>query len=71
MAFYTGFLDRGNPVREAMAKAAAESGEYEPLAVRDGEARGGGSCARCGAPTLSETCGYCRMKQKTIERERA
>ena len=73
MAFYAGFLDEGNPVRAAMAKAAAESGEYEPPRAdgEEGESGGRGSCALCGAPTLSETCGYCRMKAKTTERKRA
>lgn len=69
MAFYAGFLDEGNPVRGAMAKAAAESGEFTPLPVDGGSEGGMNVCDRCGAPTLKPTCGYCRMKAKTIERE--
>jgi tRNA(Ile)-lysidine synthase TilS/MesJ len=69
MAFYTGFLDEGHPVREAMGRAAAESGEFAPLPKDDGDGKGMHVCDRCGAPTLSQTCGYCRMKAKTIERE--
>lgn len=69
MAFYGGFLDPGNPVRAAMARAAAESGEHRPPAGDDdAEDAGERRCALCGAPTLSDTCGYCRMKAKTIEK---
>ena len=48
---------------------AAESGEFAPLPKDDGTDGGMHLCDRCGAPTLSQTCGYCRMKAKTIERE--
>jgi tRNA(Ile)-lysidine synthase TilS/MesJ len=68
MAFYTGFLDPRNPIREAMARSAEASGEFAPV-PREGEAAN--RCDRCGAPTLSPTCGYCRMKAKTIERSQA
>jgi tRNA-5-methyluridine54 2-sulfurtransferase len=62
-AFYAGFLDRANPVREAMAAAAAvEAASFSP-GPTSGEPRG--TCDACGAPTLSSTCGYCRMKAKT------
>ncbi len=61
IVFYQGFLDDANPVRQA------------PAGVTRGEddAANGGTprpCASCGAPTYSEICAFCRMKERVRRR---
>ncbi|HEX8042267.1 MAG TPA: hypothetical protein VF496_01565, partial [Candidatus Deferrimicrobium sp.] len=76
IVFYKGFLDPSNPLRKGPESAAPADGvpmpEDDPevdVALRteaDAEAGGGtfGRCASCGAPTYTETCSYCRMKER-------
>ena len=53
IVFYKGFLDPSNPLRKGPEAAAP--------ADAAGTAR---ACAACGAPTYTETCSYCRMKER-------
>jgi tRNA(Ile)-lysidine synthase TilS/MesJ len=77
IVFYQGFLDPSNPLRKGTeaAAAAAEAApipEEAPMAdalrVTDVEAEGDTgtprACAACGAPTYTETCSFCRLKER-------
>lgn len=76
IVFYQGFLDPSNPLRrgpEAAAPAdAVPMPEDAPAAdaarVADVEAEEGvgkpRACASCGAPTYTETCSFCRLKER-------
>jgi len=75
IVFYQGFLDPSNPLRKAPGDAApadaAPSPEGAPgsSAGPASEAEEGNSgtpraCASCGAPTFTETCSFCRLKER-------
>ncbi len=64
--FYSGFLQKHD-------EANAGPGDVPGLFARDAEADGpAGTCAACGAPAYTETCSYCRLKEKVrkaVERQ--
>jgi len=76
IVFYQGFLDPSNPLREGRESAAPDDAAPVPedapasAAVRgtDVDAEGGvgtpRECAECGAPTYTETCSFCRLKER-------
>jgi hypothetical protein len=76
IVFYQGFLDPSNPLRkgpDAAAPAdAVPTPEDAPVAdavrATDGDAEEGAgtprACASCGAPTYTETCSFCRLKER-------
>lgn len=80
IVFYQGFLDPSNPLRAAAEAAprteAVPSPESGPGKVAGttgdpGGEEGGGSpraCASCGAPTFTETCSFCRLKERVRQR---
>jgi len=53
IVFYKGFLDPSNPLRKGAEDAAPDDATGAPRA-----------CASCGAPTYTETCSYCRLKER-------
>ncbi len=58
--FYSGFLQK-----HGEAEAGAGTGDVPGLFARGGDAGGpAGTCAVCGAPAYTETCSYCRLKEK-------
>ena len=58
--FYSGFLQKH---REA--GAGAGPGDVPGLFAKGGADEGpAGRCAACGAPSYTETCSYCRLKEK-------
>ena len=76
IVFYQGFLDPSNPLRKGPEDAAPA--DADPMAkdapVADAERvteidaeEGVGTpqaCASCGAPTYTETCSFCRLKER-------
>ncbi|MBE0605298.1 MAG: adenine nucleotide alpha hydrolase family protein, partial [Deltaproteobacteria bacterium] len=76
IVFYQGFLDPSNPLRkgpeEEAPADAVPTREDAPAAcaarateVDEGEGAGpSGVCAECGAPTYTETCSFCRLKER-------
>ena len=76
IVFYKGFLDPSNPLRtgpEITASTDAASppeGEPDADALRaeeedaEGDGGTGRTCASCGAPTFTETCSFCRLKER-------
>ncbi len=76
IVFYQGFLDPSNPLRKRPEAAASADSipmpEGAPVmdAMRvteaGAEADGGTprECATCGAPTYTETCSFCRLKER-------
>jgi tRNA(Ile)-lysidine synthase TilS/MesJ len=53
IVFYQGFLDPSNPLRmEPEAESPADTGGTPQ------------ACASCGAPTYTETCSFCRLKER-------
>ncbi len=69
--FYSGFLQKRRDAKsgDVPELSSAPPGE-KPGDVRGGLAKGGGderpagTCAVCGAPAYTETCSYCRLKEK-------
>jgi tRNA(Ile)-lysidine synthase TilS/MesJ len=61
IVFYQGFLDASNPLRKGPDDAGAGDDE---------EATGGtsGPCASCGAPTYTEVCSFCRIRERVRKR---
>ncbi len=58
--FYSGFLQK-----HGEAKAGAGPGDAPGLFARANAADSpAGTCAACGAPSYTETCSYCRLKEK-------
>jgi hypothetical protein len=53
IVFYQGFLDPSNPLRKGPEAAAPADPVGTPQA-----------CASCGAPTFTETCSFCRLKER-------
>lgn len=53
IVFYQGFLDPSNPLRNGPEAAAPADAAGTPQA-----------CASCGAPTFTETCSFCRLKER-------
>ena len=51
--FYQGFLDPSNPLRKEPEDGTAADTAGAPQA-----------CAECGAPTYTETCSFCRLKER-------
>jgi len=80
IVFYQGFLDPSNPLRGAAeapsrtdAVPSAESGPGKGAGATGDpdEEEGGGSpraCASCGAPTFTETCSFCRLRERVRHR---
>jgi tRNA(Ile)-lysidine synthase TilS/MesJ len=80
IVFYQGFLDPSNPLRkgpEAAAPADAapmavqgpeeDAAEGAMLGTEADAEEGGGTaraCVSCGAPTYTETCSFCRLKER-------
>ena len=76
IVFYQGFLDPSNPLRkgpEAAAPADAvpvpdDAPAADPVRVADVDAEEGvgtpRACTSCGAPTYTETCSFCRLKER-------
>jgi len=76
IVFYQGFLDPSNPLRKGPEPAAPADAvptpEDAPVADAaratevDAEEGVGAprACASCGAPTYSETCSFCRLKER-------
>jgi tRNA(Ile)-lysidine synthase TilS/MesJ len=76
IVFYQGFIDPSNPLRKG--PKAAEKVEAAPLPedapaadaarVTEIDADGGvgepRACASCGAPTYTESCSFCRLKER-------
>ena len=82
IVFYQGFLDPSNPLRKGAGAAAPADAvpmpEDPPVAdavcVTEVEAEEDvgtpRACASCGAPTYTETCSFCRLKERVrIARE--
>ena len=62
--FYRGFLDPGNPMRNAPAAPVREGAGKGPDEV---EAEGEGTpraCESCGTPTYAEVCSFCRLRER-------
>jgi uncharacterized protein (TIGR00269 family) len=59
--FYQGFLhqNRDGPKNRDVPKNSA--------ALDQGEEKPPGKCISCGAPTYTETCGFCRLKEKVTK----
>ena len=53
IVFYRGFLDPSNPLRIGPEAEAPAEAAGTPQA-----------CASCGAPTYTETCSFCRLKER-------
>jgi tRNA(Ile)-lysidine synthase TilS/MesJ len=77
IVFYQGFLDASNPLRRAGPGGPAGDAEFDevPGGGAEGFTRGEGStvaapraCVSCGAPTFTETCSFCRLKERVRER---
>jgi hypothetical protein len=63
IVFYQGFLDPSNPLRKGPEAAAADAARAAE--VEAGEGVGAPqACAACGAPTYTETCSFCRLKER-------
>jgi tRNA(Ile)-lysidine synthase TilS/MesJ len=76
IVFYQGFLDPSNPLRKGPGDAApadavpmakdAPAGDVARVTDVD-EEEGVGTpqaCVACGAPTYTETCSFCRLKER-------
>ncbi len=61
--FYSGFLDRRGGARPGDDACRSV---LEPPAGGSGvdDDRPAGTCGACGAPSYTDTCGYCRLKEK-------
>jgi tRNA(Ile)-lysidine synthase TilS/MesJ len=71
IVFYKGFLAPSNPLRTGPETAAPKPEDAPVIDAMpgtdvDAEEDGGTSqaCASCGAPTYTETCSYCRLKER-------
>jgi tRNA(Ile)-lysidine synthase TilS/MesJ len=76
IVFYQGFLDPSNPLRKGAGAGASWDDSPVPEDVRAKDAGPGtvddaaeaagtpGACAACGAPTFTETCSFCRLKER-------
>ena len=53
IVFYQGFLDPSNPLREGPEAEAPADAAGAPQA-----------CATCGAPTYTDSCSFCRLKER-------
>jgi uncharacterized protein (TIGR00269 family) len=53
IVFYQGFLDPSNPLRKEPEARAPADADGAPQA-----------CAACGAPTYTEMCSFCRLKER-------
>lgn len=76
IVFYQGFLDPSNPLRSGPETGATADGvptpgdapaSDAPRATEADAEEGVGTpraCASCGAPTYTETCSFCRLKER-------
>jgi tRNA(Ile)-lysidine synthase TilS/MesJ len=76
IVFYQGFLDPSNPLRsgpeaavpaDAVPKPEDAPAGGIPRATEADAEEGVGTpraCASCGAPTYTETCSFCRLKER-------
>jgi tRNA(Ile)-lysidine synthase TilS/MesJ len=72
-AFFYGFLDEKGPLRTGIgASPSLAAAAAEPEGDEGGEdGAPSGMCSRCGAPSWSETCSLCRLREKVeLRRER-
>ena len=79
IVFYQGFLDPSSPLRKgpeaaAPADASPTPGDApvaDPARGPEVDAEEGGgtprACASCGAPTYTERCSFCRLKERVRE----
>ncbi len=76
IVFYQGFLDPSNPLRKRPEAAAPADGVPTPedapvadavhgteVAAEEGEGTAR-ACVECGAATFTETCSFCRLKER-------
>jgi len=65
IVFYQGFLDPSNPLRkrEQAEAPAADAARATEVDAEEGVGRPQ-ACASCGAPTYTETCSFCRLKER-------
>jgi tRNA(Ile)-lysidine synthase TilS/MesJ len=63
IVFYQGFLDPSNPLRKGQEAAAADAARAAEIDAGEG-AGAPQACAACGAPTYTETCSFCRLKER-------
>ncbi|MBW6504056.1 adenine nucleotide alpha hydrolase family protein [bacterium] len=76
IVFYQGFIDPSNPLRKGPEGAAKDEGAPSPedapaadavRATETGSDEGVGApraCSSCGAPTYTEACSFCRLKER-------
>ncbi len=76
IVFYKGFLEPSNPLRQGSKEAASTGADRPPedepaedatlgTEIDAEEAAGTAeACASCGAPTYTETCSFCRLKER-------
>jgi len=75
IVFYKGFLDPSNPLRKGAQPPESADDDSTPaggapyadaMNVEEAGAPGGAAraCASCGAPTYTETCSFCRLKER-------
>ena len=59
--FYSGFLDKQGDAKPGDDKSGDALGHCAEGGEGDGRA---GTCVACGVPSYTETCSYCRLKEK-------